>query len=385
MAGENDDLSPSQRILDQALRESGIGSLSSEKPASGNEGQSNDSQNNSSTTQSGSGGNNGNGTGGAGNQNGNSGQNNGQNDDDFNNRYEAKLKETFGFDSPALAQALEKAKQSGELLAASPYKTDLGKAMDDLLSKNISPEVAIQYLQTDISKLTDKQVLALDMKLRANGEISDDDIDGFIDRKYKIGSAKVDDAGEADGNLQLKIDVQSLRQDAQKTKEKMLERGESRELVAAKHSNAERVKGWEAKKSEVINAVKTIELPLSVDKEGKVLQSFKFELGNSSTEALTKELDRLIQFLPKMQANEEGVKAAIQMVRDRAIISNLPQIMKSMATFARGQNDAWWAGYLDNSTLGNQNGGQGNHGSASGKSTDEQLAEQFLNMYGGKR
>lgn len=369
-------------VLHSALSEAGLGGDVT-KNAGGSQESGNGNQNNNAAAT----GNNGSAEGtdkgdGSNSNGGNTGQNSNQAPQDFETLFESRLKESFGSDSQGLKQVLDQAKKSSELLAASPYKTGIAKALDELVAKNVDPQTALKYITTDLEKMSDREIYALKMRLD-NPELKDDEIESAIDRKFKIGSRKENDEGEKDGLVDLKIAVRDIRTNAQEVKNKMLEQGESRDQVAAKHLNAERISKWNGEKANILNEFKTLKIPLKVDAQGKVLEHFNFEVGN--LEAASKQLEGLIDRFSKLQPDENGKAFVRQVIQDHLIINNLGAIMRGVTSYARGQNDQWWANYLDNQNISrNNNGGQGG-GAGNNGSTDQQIADAFAKFHGGTK
>lgn len=296
-------------------------------------------------------------------------------DEAFNTR----LNEMFGADGATLKTTLEEAKSAKELLGASPYKHAITKAMDELLAKNIEPEVALRYLTTDETKLGDKELMALDMRL-SRTDMTPDDINKYIEMKYKIGAYKESDEKEQDGLLQLKFDSGNIRQNFGATKQKMLENGVSRDQVAFNQNQASRVENWKPAITKLKTELDTIQIPIGVDKDGKPIHSFPFKLGN--TDGLFQELDYLITNSPKLMADEKGINFVKGVLQDRAIKLNLPAIAHSIATHAKGQNDAWWSNFMENPKFSQQ--GSSSTGGATSVGAAQGIANAIIEAASGR-
>ena len=290
------------------------------------------------------------------------------------------LNERFGSDEAGIKGQLEELTRNKELLSASPYKSAMGSALDDLLAKGIEPEVAISYLKTDLKTMSHRDLYAFNLRME-HPDLSAEDAARATDKKYGLGNYAKSEEDEKDGLLQLKIDIAPILRNAEEVKGKMLANGENRHQIAAKQANTDRLKNWESSLTDLLDKSKKINIPVGRKADGSPVFNFPWEITNP--DELKTELKQVIEGMPNLVNDANGLKVVTQVLQDRAILRNLPQILNSLVTYGRSQSDEWWSQTLENPSLSNVQGGQvaGNMQ----KSADEQMAAAIIAMEGGRR
>lgn len=287
------------------------------------------------------------------------------------------LTDRFGISLVDLPVRMQEHNQYKEQLTASPYKSAMGKALDDLLSQNIDPDTAIAYLKTDFEKMDNRDFMAMAMTLKTPG-LTKEEASRLIDKKYGLGDFKKDEQDEKDGLLQLKVDAGEERPKTQELKNKMLELGKSRDAVTAEQNNANRINSWQSVKENLKKEFGEIKVPVGMTKDGKPSFEFPFKVGNA--DVLLKDVDALIQQSPSLLADEKGVALVKQILTDRAIIRNLPALTAALLTHGKSQNNQWWDQVLNNPDFSSNNNGGGG---PTATSTDRQLADGIIQQLGG--
>lgn len=288
------------------------------------------------------------------------------------------LNDRFGVSLADLPARLQERDQLNARLQASPYKSDLGKAFDEAIGvNNMTPEAALKYITTDFSKLDARELMAMSV-MQQESSVTMEEALRFVDRKYGLGEFKKDDQSEKDGLLQLKIESAPVRENMDKIRSSMLERGKSRDAVTAEQANANRLSSWQSKTAELKSAFKEVKIPVGTGKDGKPLFEFPFKA--TDVEKVFSEIQPFIEQSSGLLADEKGVALVQRILQDRFILNNLPQITSAILSHGKSQNNQWWENLLGQPDF--KPDGNGYSGGGLNKTRDEQIAAGIINAMG---
>lgn len=249
----------------------------------------------------------------------------------------AILGDTFkDYTTDRLKSELEEGRKARELLGAEPYKSPIAKAMDELLSTGVAPETALKYINTDEKTMSDKELLVLKMQID-DPTMPIDRIERYIERKYKIGKEAANEEAEKDGLDDLKMDMRTVREQFSTVKEKMLQQGQSRDTVAGVHKEADRAKAWAPHVDKLSTKLKTLELPIGVDKEtGKPLKTVNFALSDDTK--VNEMINHIINNNKGWNADDKGIATVEQVAKSVLLAEHLPKILQTV--YAKGRSEA---------------------------------------------
>lgn len=299
--------------------------------------------------------------------------------EDFNSFLSGK----FGRDEATLKQELQELQTLRETVKADPYKSPLGKQFDNLVAQGVNAEAAIRYLTVDETKLGDKEVLLFKMQ-RESPNATAEQISRYIDKKYGLGdfAPKKDDGegnmikdeeAEKDNLFQLQMDSQPVRKEFKSLQEELIKPVVSRETIASKTAEQQRVEGWKPLKSKLREEFKQIQIPYG-NRDGKPIATLKAAVKNFDfTDA---EIDQIIQSNPNLKPDAEGVKYLNQVLEDAYFLRNRADLFYKVGEYARSMNDKQWQQTIHNPQL--KNGQTQDFGGTSSKTKDDQLVEGFM-------
>lgn len=283
--------------------------------------------------------------------------------------YEAKFTEMVGADSKTAKEwksQLEAYKQQAEAVS---YKNPIGKAFDELTSQGIPDDVALQYIKADEKTMDDVAFKAFKLQIEHPG-ISAEDARRKVERQYKIGEYKESDQGEQDGLLDLKLDTGKERLTFAQDKEKMLAPFKSREAVAKEQEAGQRMAQWEPEIPKVLEELKDLKLDAGInEKTKKALFQIPFKL--KDTTVLAQEAKIILEATPSLVNTPEGRAEFKAIMRDRAILHNLPEILHRAAR--SGKTEAFTKIEQDHSPTDFKGNEQFDIGSRAAKTDDDEI------------
>ncbi len=292
--------------------------------------------------------------------------------------YEKYLNETFGSDSVKLKEKLGRATELEELMKKSPYLTTQGQVLDELLSKKVSPETALKYINADKAKMSHKEIMALAMHVE-NPDIAIDTINDYLDQTYKLGNyAEKDGEGkplEKPGLTRLEVDVQKHLKQFDTLKEKMVSNDTNRNSLAAKQKEVERVKGWEKPITDLFQNFTKIE----VESPSGAKLEYSVEMDAEEKSELQAEFNDMVLRNP-LQATEEGIADAKAILQARYITRHFDDIALAFMNQGRSISDNEWMEIVHNPSLPNGKGPVGQRG----QGRDQALADMIIAAEGGK-
>lgn len=286
---------------------------------------------------------------------------------------EKYFSEMLGVDSKTAKARIAKAAELEKLMEKSPYLTPKGKVLDELLSKNVSPDTALKYINTDKSTMSHKDIMALAMHVE-NPNVPMETVNDYLDQTYKLGKY-ADGGDEAPGKTRLEIDVQKHLKQFDQLKESLISGEQNRTTMAAQAKEVERVKGWEKPIQDLFKDFNKIE----VKSPGGHILEYQVEMSNEERAEMHGELSDFILNNPNMAATEEGLATAKAIVQARYQVRHFDEIAVAFMNQGRSLSDLEWRDLIHNPSLPNGKGPVQQRG----EGRDEALAHIIAQTEGG--
>lgn len=290
--------------------------------------------------------------------------------------FEKQLNETFKLDSKTLSTKLKRVAELEELMAKSPYLDHRSKVFDELLSKNVSPDTALKYINTDKTKMSPKDIMALALQVD-NPAMSMEKVTDYIDQTYKLGKY-AENGDEAPGLNRLEFDAQKHIKAFDELKEKMLNNEDNRTSLATKQKEVERVKGWEKPIKDIFDGFTNIE----VKTPGGAKLQYAIEMNAEEKAELQEEFNDMVLKNPAWIASDEGVADAQAVLRARYVSTHFDDIALAFMNQGRSISENEWINEIHNPSLPN---GKGQNQQRSDTSRDDQIMSAFDKAEGGTR
>lgn len=287
---------------------------------------------------------------------------------------EKLINETLGDSSANIKARLGKVKEYEELVNKSPYKSPVGEVFDDLVSKNIAPEVALRFITLDKSKLSHKEVMALAMQ-NERPEMGMEKINDYIDQTYKLGKY-AEEGNETPGLTRLEFDVQPHLSQFDALKQKLLQNGQSRAGLEASRAESARIDSWKEPTKQIFSEFTKIDIPAP----GGNLLRFKVEMDDAERNELVSEFGAMIS-APGFTADEKGIERAKEALRSRYVAKHINEMALSFMQQGRSMSNEDWISLVHNPSITNTKGQQ-DFGAGKGD-RDTALAQMILDAEGG--
>lgn len=225
------------------------------------------------------------------------------------------------------------------------FANPLMEGLNDYLSKDgDNPELYLSLQKLEVDKMEPLDVIKTKMALDNLG-LTADEISGTLTRKYKQYDEEdekynVDDV--AQGKIDMKIDANKDRGSLRQMQHEIQTPDPERLRVKAAEDDTLKKQAWDPVISSTVKEFTKIEIPLN-DKGNK----FEFVIPDEDKADMVAGLREAIDF-SGAALDEEGNSIAEQVVRDKYIVDNWPNIAKAIAENARSLNDEEWLVEISN-------------------------------------
>jgi len=262
-----------------------------------------------------------------------------------------------------------------EMVKKSPYKSPFGEVFDDLVSKNIAPDVALRFITSDKEKMSMKEVMAFALQQERPG-ISMDKITDYIDQTYKLGKY-AENGDEAPGMTRLEFDVQPHLQKFDELKQKLLQNGGSRQNIEDSRKESARLDAWKPATKQIFESFNKIEIPTP---SGAILR-YNVKMDAAEQNELLNEFGAMLKN-PNLVADENGIASAAQALRDRYVAKHMNEMAVAFMNQGRSMSNEEWMQLVHNPSMSNT-AGQEDFGNKGDRDTN--IAAMILEAEGGRK
>lgn len=286
------------------------------------------------------------------------------------------ISETLGMDSATIKLRLDEYSKLKEQTSKSPYKSAHGEVFDDLVSKNVAPEIALRFITSDKEKMSHKEVMAFAMQQERPG-IAMDKIVDYIDQTYKLGKY-AENGDEAAGLTRLEFDVQPHLQKFDELKQKLIQGSQSMQSRQSVEQETSRINAWKEPTKQIFESFTSIEIPAP---NGAVLK-YAVTMDDAERNELLGEFANMLKN-PNLKADENGIKVAKEALMNRYVAKHINEMAVAFMNQGRSMSEEEWVSLVHNPSLSNTRGQQ-EFNNASGD-RDQNLANMIIDAEGGNR